>query len=581
MIHSITSNIKSFKPIKFKPGLNVILAEKAEKSTKRKTRNGLGKSTLLDILHFCLGANTKVGMLGKKNLDKWEFTVCLDLGDQQYAISRNTSNPNKIIINGDCSYWPIKPQEDVFGRFYLSREELTQTLGVLMYDLKLNYEYDYHPTFRSLISYCIRRDGTEGGYLGAFQQHKKQRSWDSQINSAYLLGLGWEFISQVQMLKDRKSTISKLKKETESGVMAELVGNTGELESTKIRLENQVKHDEENLKAFKVHGKYRRIEEKANIITRNMHKLKNINVMDNKILELYKNSLVAEKDANPEQIYRVYEEARLILSKQVTKHISAVLEFHNKIVKNRKSFLSVEIGRLERLISKRNTEVKKLDEEKSILMSTLQTHGSLDEFVQIQANHQKLISELENVTNKLENLKKFEEETSTIAIELESLNQHAKNDLSERIMQKEAAILSFNTYSENLYEVSGTLSINVEKGSYKFGVRIERSGSQGVEKMQIFCHDLMLTKLWANKPVSPRFLVHDSNIFEGVDERQNALALQLAAKESRDNKFQYICAINSDLVPRKYFDSSFDFDSFVATKLIDATVDGSLLGIRF
>jgi len=48
-----------------------------------------------------------------------------------------------------------------------------------------------------------------------------------------------------------------------------------------------------------------------------------------------------------------------------------------------------------------------------------------------------------------------------------------------------------------------------------------------------FCYDLMLARLWPARPATPGFLIHDSTIFDGVDERQRALALDLAANESR------------------------------------------------
>lgn len=57
----------------------------------------------------------------------------------------------------------------------------------------------------------------------------------------------------------------------------------------------------------------------------------------------------------------------------------------------------------------------------------------------------------------------------------------------------------------------------------------------------------MLAELWSTNKYSPGFLIHDSTIFDGVDERQRALALELAEKESRERRFQYICMLNSDL----------------------------------
>ena len=43
MLHSLTANKASFKPIPFQEGLNIVVAKKAEKSEDNKTRNSLGK----------------------------------------------------------------------------------------------------------------------------------------------------------------------------------------------------------------------------------------------------------------------------------------------------------------------------------------------------------------------------------------------------------------------------------------------------------------------------------------------------------------------------------------------------------
>ena len=127
----------------------------------------------------------------------------------------------------------------------------------------------------------------------------------------------------------------------------------------------------------------------------------------------------------------------------------------------------------------------------------------------------------------------------------------------------------------------GVLSIDVSKTGFKFGVSIERSGSHGISNMKIFCYDLTLAQIWAQKQPSPGFLIHDSILFADVDERQKALALELAAKESERLDFQYICTMNSDTIPRNDFSKSFAFDNYVRLKLSDATNDGGLLGTRF
>ena len=44
------------------------------------------------------------------------------------------------------------------------------------------------------------------------------------------------------------------------------------------------------------------------------------------------------------------------------------------------------------------------------------------------------------------------------------------------------------------------------------------------------------------------FLIHDSNIFDGVDSRQIGRSLNLA----NEKDMQYNCMLNSDIIPAEY-----------------------------
>ena len=582
MIYSVKSDKSSFKKIDFKPGFNVILAERTKESTKKDSRNGLGKSTLIEIIHFCLGAN-KGETLSKKELDDWSFTIDLDIAGKKYSVTRNTSKRNKIIIDGDCSGWPIPPDADLeTGTKVLSKNDWNKTLGVLMFGLKPSYDtMKYVPTFRSLISYIVRRNGQRGAFLNPFQQYKQQLMWDIQVNNSYLLGLGWEFVSRLQVLKDREKILDQIKQEAQSGILANLMGTLGELEAVKVRLEAQTKQEEENLKKFKVHPQYSNIESEANDITRKLHELINENINGKRLLEHYEASLNEEIDAKPEYVIKIYEEAGLHLPDLVTKRINDVLSFHKQVVSNRKDFLKAEIERIKTNIVLRENEKQALSSKRAELMLVLKEHGALEEYTQLQNNHQKTVAELKDLAIKIENLKTFEQGKSELAVEIELLQRQLSIDLSERKAQKEKAILLFNSNSQALYEAPGTLSIDVTKTGLKFGVNIERSGSHGIGNMKIFCYDLMLAQIWAEKEFTPGFLIHDSIIFADVDERQKALAFELAAKESARLNFQYICTMNSDAIPTNDFSADFKFDDYIRQTFTDATEDGGLLGMRF
>jgi uncharacterized protein YydD (DUF2326 family) len=582
MIHSVSSDKASFKRIEFRPGFNVVLAERKKESSKKDSRNGLGKSTLIEIIHFCLGAD-KGETLNKKELDGWSFTLELDIAGKRYSVTRNTAEPNKVIIEGDISKWPIIPNIDAkTGAKILSRNDWNKVLGVLMFGLSPSYdETKYTPTFRSMISYLIRRNGQRGAFLNPFQQFKNQLEWDKQVNNCYLLELGWEFASKLQVLKDKGKVLAQIKEAAETGIFASFMGTLGELEARRVRLAAQSNQEEKHLDNFKVHHQYSKIEGEANELTAKIHELVNENISQKRLLEYYEESLKEEIDAKPESVTKVYQEAGLQLPSLVTKRIEDVLAFHKQVVANRKDFLKSEIDRIVGDVARRENQKQELSTNRSELMLILKEHGALAEYTKLQNNHQKTVSEVKDLAAKIENLKKFEQGRSSITVDMELLQQQASTDLTERKTQKEKAILYFNENSQSLYEVSGTLSIDVSKTGFKFGVDIERSGSHGIGNMKIFCYDLTLAQIWAQKDISPGFLIHDSILFADVDERQKALALELAAKKSELLNFQYICTMNSDAIPRKDFSEGFAFDEYVRATFTDATDDGGLLGIRF
>jgi len=124
--------------------------------------------------------------------------------------------------------------------------------------------------------------------------------------------------------------------------------------------------------------------------------------------------------------------------------------------------------------------------------------------------------------------------------------------------------------------VTFTAQVSGEPGP---GHNIDRSGSHGINNMKIFAFDLMLAQRWSSKTRGPSLLWHDSELFDGVDERQVGAALQLAAQEAESQGFQYFCSLNSDDLPPK--ESLGDLDLSPVLTLTDASEDGGLFGMRF
>lgn len=579
MLISLKADKESFKEIKFKEGLNIILAERTKESTEKDSRNGLGKTSTIEIIHFCLGANiTKT--LKKKELKDYTFTLELKLNGKDYSISRNTTERSKLVIEGDCSDWAISPEKDEKGQQVISNDNWKKILGVFMFGLQKDYpDLKYSPTFRSCFSYFARLDES-GAFQSPFKQYSSQLEWDIQINNSFLLGLDWTYASKWQILKDRQKVLNQLKAEAESGILKDMHGSIGELEAQRIGLENDLEEHKKQLDNFKVHPQYNKIESNANKMTQQVHEYVNENISDKDLLDHYDKSLKAEKDVDINQINKIYKEAGIILPSLIKKRLEEVNDFHKNIVANRKDFLNSEIMQIKAKLVEREKDIKTLSEKKTELLNVLKKHGALEEYTSLQQQHSVKISELNDIKIKIGNLKKFEEGKSSLKVDLELIQQKARISLEERKEAKESAIKLFNMNSQKLYNSPGVLSIDVTKTGYKFNVDIKREGSHGIKNMKIFCYDLMRSQLLSSKN-NPGFLIHDSILFADVDERQVANALELGNKEALDKNFQYICTFNSDNVPYDDFSDEFKFDEHVILKLTDAKEDDGLFGLRF
>lgn len=578
MILSVRCDKKSFKEVRFGPSFNIVLADKTSESTDKDSRNGLGKSSLIQIIHFCLGGDLSESL---ERLNDWTFTLDIIIKEKKYSISRNTNGQRKIIIEGDCSMWPLKPEIDK-GIQYLATSDFTKVLGELMFGIGFKDEKEkYTPSFRSCISYFARQNGKLGGFLDPFSHYRHQREGDKQINSSFLLGLDWTYATKWQEIKDHKKILDQLKRASREGMLGEMIGSMGDLDARRVNLESRIGQIENELSNFRVHPQYRTLEERANQITTEIHSLSNDNISDRQLLKYYENSFEEEKEANIQQIKQVYEEVGIEMPKNVITRLEDILEFHKNIVINRKDFLNSEIDHINMAINKRDNEIKKISDERAELLGILKTHKALEEYNGLGQRHLAMVSELNDIERRIDNLKKFEQGRSALNVELELLQQKARISLGEREEVKNNAIKFFNLNSDALYKTPGLLKIDVSNVGYQFKVEINKEGSHGVQNMKIFCYDLMLSQLFSKKVYSPGFLIHDSIIFADVDERQVARALELAAKESKEKGFQYICTLNSDSIPNEYFTKNFNIKDFIRITFTDASDDGGLFGIKF
>jgi uncharacterized protein YydD (DUF2326 family) len=581
LIYKVFANKPGFRNILFTKGFNVISADAGAESDEKDSRNGLGKSSLIEIIHFCLGSDLKKGHgLGKDALRGWEFSLELDVCGERVTVHRNTESNCQIYVDGDINKFPMTAKRDDDNKEYFTVDDWRNILGKCFFDLSsTTSKRKYSPSFRQLISYFVRK-GSEA-YLNPFEYFKNQRTWQRQVCNAYLLGLSWEYARDWQKLKDKEETLNKLKTAAQQGLIDDFFGSLGELETNRLRLKSKLEREKRELDTFKVHPQYTEFEKEVNLLTNNIHALSNKNYSDRQLVSYYHESLKGESPSPVGDVELVYKQAGLAFPDRVKKRLKDVILFHDSIIRNRKDYLNDEINSLERNISDREKNIEILSNKRAEILEILRSHGALDEFNKLNSKHMETKSDYEVVNKQIESLKKFEKGKSALKIDKEKLKQSAFHDYDSRSEIREKAISLFNSNSEALYNRPGELIIDITDNGYDFKVEIDRADSHGIQLMEVFCYDLVLAQLWAEKGAGPGFVIHDSTIFADVDERQIAGALQLANKLSQEFGFQYICCLNSDKIPHQLFKEAFNISKFVRLTLKDDKPESSLFGFRF
>lgn len=586
MIHALSSDLPSFKSLAFRPGLNILLADKSDGATDRQSRNGAGKTSLVELIHFLFGANAdKESIFRSDALLGFSFEGRIDIGSTIVDVARSGTKPSRIRLQGDTSDWPIAPSLDAkTGDLVISNENWRAALGALLF--RLNPDVDdengrFSPTFRSLFSYFVRRQNS-GGFVSPTQQSSKQQPWDQQVATSYLLGLDASVPQQFQEVRSRERAMAELRKAAKDGSLGRYFGTAADLRTRMTIAEARARRMREQLGTFNVVPEYAGMEQEASQITREISTLSDDNTADRELVLQLRAAIDSELPPATTSLDRLYREAGVVLPGSVGRRFEEVEEFHQAIVQNRRSHLTSEIQAAESRIRTRDRTREGLDGRRRQLMGILQSGGALEHYAALQQEAGRAEADAEGLRQRLMTAEQIESTKAELDIERARLLKTLQDDHHERQSIIEEAILVFEDLSNALYEKAGSLTISATPNGPQVDIRIDAQRSKGITNMQIFCFDLMLAELTARRGMGPGFLVHDSHLFDGVDERQVAKALQLGADHAAAVGFQYIVTMNSDALPKDGFREGFNVASYVLdTKLTDATETGGLFGVRF
>ena len=568
MIHELYANKSSFKKIQFNKGINIILAE-GDDNTEN-SRNGLGKTTLVHIIHFCLGGTPNKKYLPEDTFNDWEFTISIDISNEKIYAKRSFNEKSIIIVEGNFSKFPLKPTYSEEKEIYFyTLNEWKEVLGTSLLGLKNEKEFRFKPTFRKVISYFIRRD--EDIKKSPFKTSSTHKNIDVINCTSFCVGLDWKLMSKYKEYGDE---IKRLNENFSN--LKSIHGSKGQLVPEMNRLKKDLTKIKEDLDNYKVHESYRQIEKSADILSKEIQELVEKTIFLNKKIDIYEESIKEENidDINVEEIYN---EINFYFPENVKKTLRESKEFHKNIIFNRTNFLKTEIQSIKNDLSLINQEIEIKSDKKAGYMDILNNFGALNEYNNMQKYYTEQKSEYELIVNIIKQFDEITNKKNKLKVKLLELESRFQINYDENINHLNSLIDIFSDNSSYLYDVPGDLIIECSEKGFEYNVDIPRINSTGKTKMIVLCYDLMLLENFVGYNYID-FLIHDSNIFDGVDSRQYASALNLIHEKTTKFDMQYICMLNSDSIPDNL---NFNIEDHVVLELNDNSIEGTLLGFEF
>jgi len=580
MIKRIWSDLATFRAVSFEPGMNIVLADTNADSEETESTNGLGKTTLLRIVHFCLGADlNRDRTLSHPDLSGVTFS--LEFGDADLAcvVHRNTATPRTVSVSADfVSGLALDYERD--GDFaVLSLEDWRCALSArLVPEARLPDEpMKFNPGFRDIAYYLIRLG--KDAFAEPQTAFRGQSGLSRRIDTSFLLGLNWPIQRDLHSLQEARKSVSAALKALAEAAEADNEKSIGDLEADRVLLEEALADRQKEVSEFNLREDYHELESKLQTLDAQIHGLINETHADGRLLAYYQESATEVPLFDANEPVSILQNAGALFRPEALRSLEEVAEFHRQVYANRKQFLATEISRLTDRIAVRNRDLARATAGKADVLKLLASSGALDALVALQRGVSDLSLRLEALKARIEERKRFDRRQDELALEISHTRTLLKQDLEDRRDSIDEAIALFAEYTRFLYKVPGKLGVDVNRDGYQFTFAIDRQGSDGVDQMVVFCFDLVVATLRSRRGGRFRCLVHDSSMFADVDPRQYGLALQLAQRVSAAESFQYICCLNIGALPQDPL-GDLEIEPFIALRLSDDGDAGRLLGKR-
>ena len=540
------------RDIIFNNHLNLIVDNTPE-SVETATGNNVGKTTILQLIDFCLGA--KADKILKDNETKQKLlTINNFLTDQDnkvlitlVLVDKFTNDAQKIVIQRNFLKKPHKILKINDHDFSKSSEiKFIEYLDQLL----IGKRYLLKPSLRQIIAYNVRySEERTNKTLNIFPAGTSSAEYEN----IYLFLFGFKVSQRDDLLKAYKEELS-FKKKLVQGKEEMFISSSQSLSI----IENNIKKLNEQKSNLVINENY---EDELELLNTYKIKIYELNteindltvrkqLLEETIEELKNNSA----DLTIDLLSEIYQHTTKFNLGEINKNFNNVLNYHNQMIIEKINFISEDIPQISEQISDLENDKQDISVKKNQLETKLSESSSL--------------ADLENIIEKLN--KEFEKkgQIETLIKQTDVVDKKI-NELNEKIEKIEKEIFSddfknkldtrlkkfnndfFTVVSRKLYDEDYGITYqikqdkNTNKPIYHFS-SFNNNTSTGKKQGEIICFDLAHI-LFARKYQIP----HLDFILNDRKELMYGHQLIEAYKYAKENNIQLVFSILRDKLPKE------------------------------
>lgn len=527
----IISNIQGIiRDIKFKSGLNLIIDDTSIDDTKS-TGNNVGKTTVLKLIDFCLGAKANIIYTDTEN-KKEVYDVVKDfLVNEEIVIT--------LILTEDFNN-PEAKQLEIQRNFLTHKRAIRKINGISVPDKDFEYELEKcimpqkeaeKPTFRQIISHNIRyKDESINNTLRTLDKF----TTDVEYETLYLYLLGCTFNEGAK----KQALITKINQEKIFRERLEQKQTKTTYEIALALVDDEIASLNEKKSSFNLNETLEQDLEQLNIVKYNINKtsalISKLDIRKNLIEESKRELEQSVSHIDLQQLRVLYDEVKANIS-GIQKTFEDLVSYHNNMVIEKIKFISQDLPELLNKLNTSHNELVLLLKQEKDLTDKIAKGDSFEELEKIifELNEKyRVKGEYESIISQID---EAEKNINLINTQIDSIDKYLNSGDFENFLKEQVKKFNkvFSSISQELYGEKYALTyewITNKKGQqfYKFNA-FNANLSSGKKQGEILCFDLAYL-LFADEENIPclhfllndkKELMHDNQLIKVADFVQN------------------------------------------------------------